>query len=286
VPARCDAIDLVAAAGSASNLVAQMALGEPQQSVRVRAIAAVASKSDTKSWQEILAAYAKATPAIRLAILDGTFGSPKRTSMLLDAIAAGQIQASELDATNVNRLLKHHDKAIQARANELFAASIPQDRDRALREYLPVLALKADPERGREVFGKNCATCHRIDNVGVNVAPDISDSREKTAEQLLTDILQPNRAIDSNYFSYTVLTTEGLVYTGILTAETSTSVTIKQAEGKTITLPRDQIDELQSDGVSLMPDGLEKNIAPQDMADVISFIKNWRYRTEAPAGGR
>jgi putative heme-binding domain-containing protein len=149
-----------------------------------------------------------------------------------------------------------------------------------------VLDLKADAQRGRDIFARQCATCHRIGDVGVNVAPDISDSREKSPEQLLVDILQPNRAIDANYFSYTAVTTDGLVHTGVLTAETSTSVTLKQAEGKTITLARDQIDELQSDGVSLMPDGLEKNIPPQDMADLIGFIKNWRYLTEAPAGGR
>ena len=96
-------------------------------------------------------------------------------------------------------------------------------------------------------------------------------------EQLLTDILQPNRAIDANYFSYTAVTTNGQVHTGILATETSTSITLKLAEGKTITLRRAEIDELYSNGVSFMPDGLEKLIPPQDMADLISFIKNWRY---------
>ncbi|MEX0614114.1 MAG: hypothetical protein WD229_18490, partial [Pirellulales bacterium] len=122
-----------------------------------------------------------------------------------------------------------------------------------------------------------CATCHQIDGMGIQFAPDISDSREKTAEQLLTDIIQPNRAIDSNYFSYTAVTVDGLVHTGVLAAETSTSVTLKQAEGKSVTFRRDEIEQLRSDGVSFMADGLEKNIPPQDMADLIGFIKNWRY---------
>ena len=103
--------------------------------------------------------------------------------------------------------------------------------------------------------------------------------------QLLVDIIQPNRAIDSNYFSYTVVTSDGLSQTGVLTAETSTSVTLKQQEAKTLTIPRNQIEELRSDGISYMPDGLEKNIPPQDMADLIAFIKNWRYLKAAPAGG-
>ena len=92
----------------------------------------------------------------------------------------------------------------------------------ALADYQVVLKMKADAARGRGIFAKQCATCHRIGDVGINVAPDISDSREKSREQLLTDILQPNRAIDANYFSYTVTTSEGVTSTGILTAETST----------------------------------------------------------------
>ncbi len=127
------------------------------------------------------------------------------------------------------------------------------------------------------MFTRHCATCHRIGEVGVDVAPDISDSRTKTAAQYLTDILQPNRAIDANYVGYTVTTTDGRVLNGILTAESSTSITMKQSEGKTLTIARDEIEHVTSSGVSFMPEGLEKEIPLQEMADLLSFIKNWRY---------
>jgi len=58
--------------------------------------------------------------------------------------------------------------------------------------------------KGKLCLRKNCAACHRIAGIGVNVAPDISDSRTKKPEQLLADILQPNRAIDNNYLGYSV----------------------------------------------------------------------------------
>jgi putative heme-binding domain-containing protein len=74
-----------------------------------------------------------------------------------------------------------------------------------------------------------------------------------------------------------VITNAGQVLTGILTTETSTSITLRQPEGKEVTLLRSDIDTLRSNGVSLMPEGLEKNISHQQMADLISFIKNWRY---------
>jgi putative heme-binding domain-containing protein len=173
--------------------------------------------------------------------------------------------------------LQARDPKIAARAKEILAASIPADRQQVLAEYQVALKLPGDPQRGKLVFTKSCADCHHIGDVGVDVAPDISDSRVKQPEQILTDVLQPNRAIDANYISYTVATADGQVLTGILAGETGASITLKQPEGKTITLSRDEIEELQSSGVSLMPEGLEKDIPPQAMADLIAFIKNWRY---------
>jgi putative heme-binding domain-containing protein len=182
-----------------------------------------------------------------------------------------------LDSSRVQSLLTHRSDSIKRRAQTLLADAVSADRAQALADYQAVLTMHAEPAPGRDVFAKHCANCHRVGNLGIALAPDISDSREKTAEQLLTDIIQPNRAIDANYLSYTVVTHDGQVYTGILSAETSTSVTLKQEQGKTIVLRRHDIDELRSNGVSLMPDGMEKLISPQEMANLISFIKNWRY---------
>ncbi|MCU0880140.1 MAG: c-type cytochrome [Pirellulaceae bacterium] len=201
----------------------------------------------------------------------------ERTKMLLDAIEAGRIKPSELDPLQVKRMLESRDGAIKERAGKLFAAATPEDRVQALADYQPVLSMQADATRGRAVFEKNCAACHKIGDLGVNVAPDISDSRTKTAAQLLADIVQPNRAIDNNYLSYSMRLVDGTVASGILTTETATSVTLRQQGGKDLTVLRTEIDELRSSGVSLMPEGLERQIPQQDMADLLSFIKNWRY---------
>lgn len=111
----------------------------------------------------------------------------------------------------------------------------------------------------------------------MNVAPDISDSRVKIPSQLLTDILDPNRAIDNNYFNYLVIDRDGTIYNGIIATETSTSITLRQAEDKRVTLARENIEQIKSTGQSLMPVGLEKVLTVEDMSDLISFIKNWRY---------
>jgi len=111
----------------------------------------------------------------------------------------------------------------------------------------------------------------------VNVGPDISDSRVKEPAQYLTDILDPNRAIDSDSFAYSAILNDGRVVTGLVAAETGASVTLRQPDGIETTLARSDIESLQSTGASLMPTGLERVIGVPEMADLVSFLKNWRY---------
>ena len=252
--------------------------------MRLRAIAGLAKNQDIGPWKELLGQFYGETPVVQRAVIDSMFASAERTGLLLDEIAAGRIKPAVVDPIHAELLLKHKDAAIAKRAKKILASSVPADREKVLAKYQPVLKMDAEPARGKAIFKNRCSICHKIGDVGVQFAPDISDSREKKPEQLLTDILQPNRAIDSNYYSYTATTVDGRVHTGVLAAETSTSVTLKQQEGKSETLRRDEIEDLHNNGVSFMPEGLEKDIPMQDMADLISFIKNWRYLDSAPSG--
>jgi putative membrane-bound dehydrogenase-like protein len=266
----CDALKVPA-------ILTRLATSEPDQAVRLAALAALSSFSDPSIGRTVLENFGAEMPPVRRAILDVLLSETGRTRQLLDEVAARRISVAELDPSRTMALLHHRDTDVRKRAQTLLAAAIPADRRKVIAEYQASLTLVSDAKRGREVFAKNCTACHRIGDLGVSVAPDIGDSRTMTPAQILVDILDPNRKVDNNYFSYTAVTKEGKVYTGILATETTTSVTLRQQENKAVSLLRDQIEELRSNGVSLMPVGLEKNIDRQQMADVISFIKNWRY---------
>jgi putative membrane-bound dehydrogenase-like protein len=274
---RSTAVALLAYAPDATNRLLPYVAKSHEQFIRAAAIVGLARQKGTEGWPALLAGFSSDTPPIRRAIIDGLLAKPERTKLLLDAIETGNIKPNEIDTPQVKRLIDNRDAQIKSRAAKLFAAAMPADRAKALADYQPVLALKGDAAKGQVVFEKNCAACHRINGVGVNVAPDISDSRTKKFEQILADILQPNRAIDNNYVGYTVRQLDGTVLTGILAAETATSITLRQQGGKEAVIPRAEIDELKSNGQSLMPEGLERQIPHADMADLLSFIKNWRY---------
>jgi putative membrane-bound dehydrogenase-like protein len=254
-----------------------LATRSPEQTLRIAAADALAGHQSERIGPALLASFPEQTPAVRRAVLDALIARSERATLLLDELAANRIARNEIDVARAGRLTQHADEAVRQRAEKLLAVALPAERQRVLDDYRAALDLQSDPLAGRQLFSKHCATCHRIAGIGVDVAPNISDSRVKLPQQLLVDILNPNQAIDNNYASYTVVMQSGAVHTGIIAAETAASITLRQPENKTLDLLRADIELIRSSGASLMPDGFEKQLSQQQMADLISFIKNWRY---------
>ncbi len=250
---------------------------EPNKELRIAALRALATQQDKEVPALLMKLWPGAGPSVRREILEAMLRQPGRVNVLLDEIEAKRLKASELDPLRTKQLANHKDAGIRERAKKLLADNLPADRQKVLAEYQAALKLKGDPKSGREVFKKNCAICHRVAGVGVDVGPDIADTRTKTPAALLFDIIVPNAAIDANYVNYVVATKDGRILTGLLTAESASSITLKRAENQTDVVLRKDIDEIASTGVSLMPDGFESKIGLQEMADLLGFLKNWRY---------
>jgi putative membrane-bound dehydrogenase-like protein len=255
----------------------ELALYAEENSIRLAALDALSTARDATIGTGILAAFDSQTPQLRRAMLDVLLADETRTALLLNALETGVLNLTEIDVTRQARLTKHRNKELSTRAEKLFSAVVAADRASVMASYQPVLESKGNAKRGRAVFEKNCVTCHRVAGIGVNVGPDISDTRDKTPAYLLANILDPNRAVDANYFGYTLVTKQGKIFTGLVKNETASSITIRLAEGKEETILRSEIEELKSSGLSLMPVGVEKNISVEQMSDLIAFLKHWRY---------
>ena len=250
---------------------------EPNVELRIAALRAIATQQDKEVPTLLMKLWPSAAPSVRREILEAMLRQPARVNVLLDEIEAKRMRASELDPLRTRQLINHANPTIRERAKTLLAGNLPADRAKVLAEYQASLKLKGDAKNGREIFKKNCAACHRVAGIGIDVGPDIADTRTKTLEAMLNDILVPNAAIDANYVNYLVTTKDGRILTGLLTAETASSITLKRAEGQTDVVLRKDLDEIASTGVSLMPDGFEKYMNVQEMADLLGFLKNWRY---------
>ena len=193
----------------------------------------------------------------------------------LQEIEAGRIPRTVVDPATAKKLRQHPDPAVKAAAGRLLATD--PNRAKVLKRYAGSAAELGNASAGKNLFKEHCSACHKVGGVGTNVGPDISDSRTKTPSALLTAILDPNAAIDSAFIQHRVLTVDGRVFDGLLVGDANNAVILQQKGGKRVVIPRDNIERLQAPGVSLMPEGFEDTLSPEKMADLLSYLKNWRY---------
>jgi len=248
------------------------------QQIAIRTLAAF---PDAEVAASLLAGWATYSPPVRTEVVEAMLARVDRIPLLLDEVEQKRIGVGQLSPVRRGLLMKHTDARIRDRAKVLFAPDAPGPRQEVIKEYEQKLSsLKGDGQRGRIAFERECATCHRLANKGNEVGPNLETIRHHAPRQVLTNILDPSREVSPNYVEYIVATKDGRVSTGMLSSETATSVTLRRANDVQETILRENIEELAGSGKSLMPEGLEKKLSPQDMADLLAFLlgspgKNW-----------
>jgi putative heme-binding domain-containing protein len=147
-------------------------------------------------------------------------------------------------------------------------------RPEAVAQYMSATTMRGDVQRGREVFKKNCSACHQLDGIGVRIGANLNNLRDLSAEIILLNILDPNREVKPQFLNYIVSTQDGRTVSGLIATETPNALTFRKADGTTETVQRIDIDQLRCSGLSFMPEGLERQIDLEQMADLIAFLKS------------
>jgi putative heme-binding domain-containing protein len=243
---------------------------EPQQ-VQTTAIAALRRRDAPAIAPALLARWGALTPRVRQDALGLLLARPDRALALLHAVRAGTVQRADLSAGQAQSLLSHADPRVSTLADEVLERAVA-DRVQVVHSYRPALGMHGDATRGRAVFAEACAACHRLDDVGVDIGPNLLGVQHHGREGLLIAILDPNRKVDPAYLFYEVETRAGDTLQGAITAESPGALTVTQAFGRTQVVPRDQILQMRSLGTSMMPEGLEATLTHGQMADLLEFL--------------
>ncbi|HSI36176.1 MAG TPA: PVC-type heme-binding CxxCH protein, partial [Tepidisphaeraceae bacterium] len=246
--------------------------------VQLAAVRAVARTQDPAAPQALLAAWPSLSPAVRVAIADALMAREPWAAELAKSPAA-----RELDFARKQRLLNHKSAVVKDAAKATLAATGPGaagDRQKVIDEYAEAMRLAPDLKHGQQVYAEQCATCHQVGSLadaagkvlGNDIGPNLLTVRDWTKESLLAGILDPDRTVAPQFIAYNATTAGGDQHTGLIVAESAGGISIRTVDGRVQEIPRGSLKSLVSTGRSLMPQGFESALSPQDVADLMGFI--------------
>lgn len=227
----------------------------------------------------LLNCWPQSTPATRSRIVDQLLAREAWTKRLLAELRDGRIRPVEIDAARRTRLLDHRNGEVRTLATQVFDAATSPDRAALVTRMLSRVTEAGNEQAGRAVFEKRCAACHRLDGVGNQIGADLASLKDKSTAALLTAILDPNRAVEARFLSYTAVTDDGRTFSGMIRSESGNAIALVGSDGKQQSVLRSDIDELVCSNKSLMPEGLEKDLSETDLANVIAFVQSGTHAT-------
>ncbi|MEI7699884.1 MAG: PVC-type heme-binding CxxCH protein [Planctomycetia bacterium] len=195
---------------------------------------------------------------------------------LMTMIQDGHYNASIINANQARKMLQLKDDALTAMVHKSWGL-VRTERDPARQELIGLMrnqlrTSKGDPHAGRLVFRRVCGQCHKMYGEGADVGPDITRNGRASFEQLLSNVFDPSLVIGSAYQAQTVVTTNGKVLTGLPIEDSPQRVVLKVQGDRQEVIPRADIEEQVTSPLSLMPEGLEKQLGPQELLDLFAWL--------------
>ena len=243
-------------------------------SIQDSAITALGISDDERAAEVLLKAWPGFSPTSRGAVLRTIFARRNRLPALLEAIEERIVHPRDISGVQREQLKTIPDVNLSERAGRLFKESSSEaELTNRIARYSGALGNKVDPAKGKVVYQMNCIVCHKLGEHGNEVGPSLGSITGKPDESVLIDILDPNGKIDPEYKLYLIAAKGGKAHAGVLGSESPTSVTLKRVDGGIDVILRKDIIKMTASEVSLMPANLHAQISPQDVADLIAFLR-------------
>lgn len=224
---------------------------------------------DIAPW--IIEKWSGMTPAMRDRAAQVLVSRAYWIQALFAALERNEILSQDIPAAARQMLMQHPEDSVRLRAKDFFAGASNREKERLLAIYLRMWA-NGDPAKGKPLFKQHCSACHQLEGVGNATGPNLSAMKARGVEAILTNVIDPNREVLPQYLSYVVELADGRVLSGMIESESPTTIVLRKADGQQEPVQRVSIESLRSTGQSLMPEGLEKQLDPAAMYDLLAYL--------------
>jgi putative heme-binding domain-containing protein len=224
----------------------------------------------------VLDAYPRMEPDLRPRAIELLSQRPIWGKQLMQAVADKKVPAAALNVNQARRLLASKDPTLVKQVQELYGTvreARNPEREKVVAQMRDFLhKTPGDARAGVLVFKNLCGQCHKIYGEGQDVGPDVTSNGRSSFDQLLSNVFDPSLVIGAGYQATTVMTKSGRSVTGLLAEDSPRRIVLKTQGGKLEIIARSDVDEVSVSPVSLMPEGVENQLKPKEIADLFAFL--------------
>lgn len=243
---------------------------------RIAVIAAIGGVNDPEVGKFLVDNYPTWEGDVKPRVIEVLTQRDSWSIELLKEIDAKQINKEAINLNQIKRVASFKNEELQALVSKVYGkirADRRSDRQHVINFHRDFLnGTPGDPHKGALVFKKVCAQCHKMYGEGAEVGPDITRNGRNNWNQLLQNVFDPSAVIGPGYQARQLATSDGRILTGLPVEESEERVVLKIQGGKIETIPRDQIEAYKVSEVSMMPEDLEKQLKPQELADLFAYL--------------
>ena len=203
---------------------------------------------------------------------------PKSAVWWLDRAIAREVSVEQILPSQIERLREQPDPEIKKRVLALFGSDDRTNRQEIIVSTLSQWPKEADRESGKALFLQHCAACHAEREIGGDkipaIGPPLTGLNHWTNDAWVTSIIDPSRSVDTKYKRVSYRTEDDEVISGLKVRETDQSIEIIGTDGRIRAIERGLIAEEKESSLSLMPDGFEKSLDAQQIANLIKYLRS------------
>jgi putative heme-binding domain-containing protein len=245
--------------------------------MRAAAVRGLAALNDGKTPELIVKHFAAFTDAEKTDAVQTLASRPGYALAMLDAVEKGTVARTDISAFTARQLLGLNNKEVTERLTKVWGVVRPAAKDKAtlMTKYKAMLTpdyvKSADLPKGRAVFQRTCATCHRLFDDGARIGPELTGSQRANLDYFLENVLDPSAVVANEYRMTIVELKNGRVLNGIVKEETDRAVTL-QAQNEQVIILKNEIDSRRQSPLSLMPDGLLDKLSKEEVRDLYGYL--------------
>ncbi|MCE9530809.1 MAG: c-type cytochrome [Planctomycetes bacterium] len=245
--------------------------------MRGSAIRGLAAFKNDDTPKQLLGIYPKLSDSEKADVVQTLAARPAWALALLDAVESKQIQRADVSMFVARQMQGLKDKNVQERLAKVWGQIKPASAEKTAqlakfkKMLTPDLLKTADLSKGRMVFAKNCASCHRLYDDGGNIGPALTGAQRYNLDYVLENMLDPSAIVSRDYQVSKIETTSGRTINGIIKQETEKALTI-QTPNEVIVLPKDEIESRTQSPLSIMPEGVLEKLTANEIRDLVAYL--------------